>query len=402
MANSSSLVVKLLADSKHLERGLAKSTRKVQDFAKKSIKQLKKITKIGLAGLAAGFTGVIYQINKTSAELDVLVKTSEKLGTSVAALQKLQYQAELSGVSASTLNMALQRMVRRVSEAAVGTGEAVNALKELNINAESLAKLSPDKQFQEIAKAFKNIGNQGDKVRLAMKLFDSEGVALVNTLNSNLAATSKEFDKLGISVTKQQAKAIAAFEDAKTKMGAIWNGLLQQITAESAPAFASIIETINKMIVEWGGLRNIAKQVAGAVVGAVNLMIQAFIGLLNTIDRVIIGFSKIEAFFKKAQLPGTAMAQKYGLQTVGGIDTGQFLQSGAAESRASAARGRIASREAFSKRVSQAAQKARVEITVSTDNQAVIKQIKSSGEVEAMVRGEMQRTTNNAERQVNR
>jgi hypothetical protein len=48
-------------------------------------------------------------------------------------LQELRFAASLAGVEQQTLDMALQRFVRRVAEAANGTGEAKDALAQMGI-----------------------------------------------------------------------------------------------------------------------------------------------------------------------------------------------------------------------------------------------------------------------------
>ena len=163
-----------------------------------------------IAGVAAaGLTvGIVAIVNANAQYIDSLAKTADKLGLTTEALQLLRYQGEQSGVSINTMDMALQRMTRRVAEAAQGTGEAKGAIKELGLSAAELAAMSPDQQFKAIAEAMKGVAAQGDKVRLAMKLFDSEGVALVNTLVSDLTKVEARFDSLGVSITRQQAAIV--------------------------------------------------------------------------------------------------------------------------------------------------------------------------------------------------
>lgn len=279
MATIAELMVKIGTKSTDLTRGLSKARKSVKQFADAA----KKTIKIAAAAMTAAFVGVSVAINRSAESIDKLAKTADKLGVTTQALQKLQFQAELSGVSSDTLNMALQRMVRRVSEAAQGTGEAVNALKELGIDAKALAQLSPDKQFEKVARAMRNVGAQGDKVRLAMKLFDSEGVALVNTLGSNLAKAGREFDELGGSITRSQAAAVEAFNDSKTRLGVLFTGLANQVTANVSPAFTAINEQVLATIKEMGGIKVVSMQIASGIIGAVSVMIRGFSAVIRIV-----------------------------------------------------------------------------------------------------------------------
>ena len=287
MATIAKLAVEISANSTKLKTGLTKATSQIKAFSKSAIKALKNIS-IGIgAGVGAGLAIIVSTVNKYAAEIDKLAKSSDKLGLTVKALQQLQYQAELTGVSTQTMTTALQRMVRRVSEAAQGTGAAKDAIAELGLSAKELAGLSPDQQFYAISEAMKEIGNQGDKVRLAMKIFDTEGVSLVNTMNSNLAATAKEFDSLGISVSQSQAKMVEAYNDSKTKLGAIFSGFGIQLTAQLAAPFETLLNWISKTIIKMGGMGKAARFFAKSVVNALKLSVKA-------VQSVIAAFVKLE------------------------------------------------------------------------------------------------------------
>jgi hypothetical protein len=208
----------------------------------------------GLGAAVAGIAGVSTignEIKKSFENIDNLAKTSDKLGIATEKLSALRFAAEENGVAANTTDMALQRMVRRVAEAAQGTGEAVNALDELGLSAARLASMSPDQQFSEIADAMANVTNQGDRVRLSMKLFDSEGVALVNTLrlgSQGLREYEKEANRLGITVSRVDAAQIEKANDAFGRIGKMVEGVTNGIAIGLAPA----IEGLARSTTDWG------------------------------------------------------------------------------------------------------------------------------------------------------
>ena len=133
---------------------------------------------VGLVG-AAGFGALIASSLRAT---DTLTKTANKIGTTTEALGALRYAADLTGVSTQTMDMALQRFTRRTAEAAKGMGEAKGAIRELGINAQELNRMPLDKRMIVLADAFAEVKSESDRLRLAFKLFDSEGAALVNTL----------------------------------------------------------------------------------------------------------------------------------------------------------------------------------------------------------------------------
>jgi hypothetical protein len=85
-----------------------------------------------LAGVATvgGLAGLV---DRSISAADASGETADTIGVGVEALQELRFAAKASGVEQQTLDMALQRFVRRVAEAANGTGEAKDALAKMGI-----------------------------------------------------------------------------------------------------------------------------------------------------------------------------------------------------------------------------------------------------------------------------
>ncbi|MGB7323431.1 MAG: hypothetical protein WBD31_01075 [Rubripirellula sp.] len=236
-----------------------KATKNIRSF-RKSLNSLPSViakSSSGLAGLATSAAGLIgvatigNEIRKSFSNIDGIGKTADKLGIATEKLSALRFAAEENGVAASTTDMALQRMVRRIAEAAQGSGEAVGALDELGVSAARLASMSPDQQFATLADAMKGVTNQGDRVRLSMKLFDSEGVALVNTLrlgSAGLKEYEKEAQRLGHAITGFDVKQVEAADQSFGRVGK----MVQGITNNMAIGLAPIIESVANKTVEWG------------------------------------------------------------------------------------------------------------------------------------------------------
>ena len=390
MATISNLVVKITGDNKKLKNALKGSIGSVSDFAKKASKALAGVALVVTGALTVAFTGLVGAINRTADEIDDLAKTSDKLGIMTQELQRLQYQANLTGISTNTLNLGLQRMVRRISEAAQETGVAEDALEELGLNAKELNKLSPDRQFKAIADAMKKIPLQADKVRLAMKLFDTEGVALVNTLNSSLDQSSKEFDKLGIAITRQQAAAVEAYNDSVTKLQALWQGFLNQLTVQVAPAFQSLIDWIRKTVMEMGGMGAVAKAAAGVIINIVQNIIRVMNKLLDVIDQVIIGFKQIQRLktlavsFADVANPIRAVGNL--IKVAKGERVGSFKEREEIDKQIAEIRNRISTRGEVTQRAIQQAEAAKLDITVKADKDSVVEDITVSNEIKALIR----------------
>jgi hypothetical protein len=138
---------------------------------------------VAIAGVATA-GGLAALTDRSISAADAIGKTADKIGVGVEALQELRFAAKASGVEQQTLDMALQRFTRRAAEAANGTGEAKDALAAMGIALRDQSgnlRRSED-LLGDVADAFAKIEDPAERVRLAFKLFDSEGVALVNLL----------------------------------------------------------------------------------------------------------------------------------------------------------------------------------------------------------------------------
>ncbi len=250
--------------------------------------------KVGLTAVA-GAAGIGLLVKSSLQSIDTLGKTAQKLGVTSQALQKLRYASNLAGVETRTVDMAVQRFTRRLSEAANNTGEAKDALKELGLNAKELTKLSLDQQMLKLADAFDNVQASGDKVRLAFKLFDSEGVAFVNTLEGGSAALQQMFqdaEGLGFILSSGAVKGVEETNDAIMKLGTMFSGVRDQLVAALAPALRVIVDLMRNKIVaaikKAGGIKKFAKDLAIGVINLVEKTAKAIVRFAAESQRVVL------------------------------------------------------------------------------------------------------------------
>ena len=259
----------------------------------------------------AGAAGIGLLVKSSLDATDSLGKTAAKIGVTTEALASMRYAAELTGVSTETMDMALQRFTRRAAEAAMGTGEAKGALKELNLNAEELLKLPLEQQMGELAGAFENVATDADKVRLAMKLFDSEGVALVNTLGlgkEGLMQMAAEAGRLGLALSQDAVTGVEKANDSFTRVTATFKGLRDQTVAKLAPALEFLANTLQKKVLGAmedadGSVEIFAQGLAVNILTAVETAIKGLQTLVNgvvkTFNDVQKQAAKFTGFFTK-------------------------------------------------------------------------------------------------------
>jgi len=271
LANIGTWSVRIIANTFGFDQKVDKSNRKAKTFQKSIASAGKQLSAFGsllTGGLIGG--GMVSFLDRTIKTNDALAKTAAKLGVSVAELQTLQYAANRSGVSTETLNMALQRMVRKLGEAKRGGAEATKALSLFGVNAKEISQLRPFDAFAELLKSAEGL-SQSSRVDIFQKVFDSEGVALVNMVGMNMQRVNNHLRQMGILIDDLDANKFEQLADQMTDIqyqaSAIGNSLAIDIAphllkaGEGAKIFAEnfkiVTGEINKISRALGGPKNL-------------------------------------------------------------------------------------------------------------------------------------------------
>ena len=301
-----SITIKALDSSKAALRGVADSLKAVTAAA------FSMRGALVAAGAAAGMGLLIRQsVNAT----DALAKTASRIGTTTKELQKLQFASEISGLNIQQANMALQRFSRRAAEAARGTGEAQGVIRELGLDARELAKAPLSEAMLMLADAFENVEGGTQQLRIAFKLFDSEGAGMVTMLNQGSEAMRELFQEaeaLGFLLSANAVAGVEETQDAFTRLSYVLAGLRDQFVAVIAPAIQFVTDQLTAFIAKnvdaQGSLETFAREtiadfilgLASAtqgiaiVTGAISTFGNYIIELLNAVTAALVKFNFME------------------------------------------------------------------------------------------------------------
>jgi hypothetical protein len=267
---------------------------------------------------------------KLTKQIDKIDKMALRLGISTEALSQYGLVAGLAGVNTEAMTVGLQRMTRRIAEAATGTGVAVDALRELGLPMQDLADQNPDEQFLRIADALSQVDDQGKKVLLAFKLFDTEGVGLLQTMEKGRAgieAFKDEADDMGLTITELEADKIAKMNDAWTRLTKTIEGLGTRVLIQLSDSLTKFINwmrenaipainTINRIwtvttnllhkmaafaLIATGALANLigAEKTANDMFGAANKIMEDIIK--NSIKHNEVNLTLVQSIDKKTK-----------------------------------------------------------------------------------------------------
>ena len=240
-----------------------------------------------LSAAGAAAPGLIISANAPL--IDQMGKLATQTGASVEFIQAYRREAALAGIESGTFDKAIEKMARRIAEASVGLGEARGSLDELGLSAVDLSQLNIEEQFNQISTAIEGLANQGDRARIASKVFDVEGVSLIRASAEGIQDAKEQMIGLGIALDEADVRGVEAMNDAMFLLQNSTSQAAQIFTAQMAPAITGVITQIFGAQDSMSGLRDTSLTAADVFVGVVGAIGNSVEGLDNVFDSVGIG-----------------------------------------------------------------------------------------------------------------
>lgn len=288
MALISDLETHMTIDNSQFLRGIRQSTESVAGFVN-GVKRIAQ-TLVVFEALKTGVEAVVDIISQGTEKITQLAEAAKRISVGVGPLQELQYAAEQSGISTDVLNRSLLLMEKNLGN---GTKSTTDALSKLNLNIIGLKSLSPDKMFIAISNAIGGLKDPTDQASAAAALFGRNGIQLLSLFKRNVSDLTGEFKSFGGELTGEQADSVKAYAESVNRLSTIWEAFkLQLVSAISGP-FKQVLDWITATIVKMGGIGEVAKSFAKAIISAAQITIAEFAGILNITDSVIINLEKM-------------------------------------------------------------------------------------------------------------
>jgi hypothetical protein len=230
-------------DNSPLSAGLKQASAKLKSWGAS-------IASIGAAvgGAGTAFTGSFLGAAKAFADVgSELNDMSTRTGLSVEALSQLGHAANQTGADLATVEIASKKLSKNLAEAAQGSAEARVMFAELGLDFRKLLQLSPDKQFEAVAKALGRIQNPALKAGMALAIFGKSGTSLL-PLIAEFDALTGEARKLGLVMSAEDAAAADALGDAWDNILAMFKRGTVLIGAALAPALTELAVNMTGVI----------------------------------------------------------------------------------------------------------------------------------------------------------
>ena len=210
-------------------------------FARKAGIALAAVT---AAAAAAGVAMIRSGLDTIGGQADM----AASLKTTVESLQVLTWAGELAGVSMGEIEQATKKLTTRLSEAAAGSGSAVGALQRLNLTAAELQAMPLDQRIIAIQEALGRFVPEAERAAVASDLFgDKAALAFLRIDPATLREAAQDVRDFGVAVSDTDAGQIERTGDAIAKLGLIWLGLTNRLTAAVAPALEVVANALADM-----------------------------------------------------------------------------------------------------------------------------------------------------------
>jgi len=202
-----------------------------------------------VAGLVKGFADTTIQTAKTADEILTLASTS---GLATDTIQKMNYASELLDVSTETITGSMTRMIRSLSQAQKGTGDAADAFRKLHVNIrDSNGRLKDSETlFYQVIDALGKVRNETERDALAMQIFGRsarELNPLIEAGSSALKELGDEAERMGYVMDENTLQRFGALDDAMQRFKNQTQAFKQSIGLVLLPVLTALFETLNKI-----------------------------------------------------------------------------------------------------------------------------------------------------------
>lgn len=324
-----SMLVRIGADDAQMKAALKKAGAGLK-------KHSAAFKKAGMAMTVAGgaITGAVGLMVKSYMSAgDQVHKMALRTGFGTEALSELKYAAEISGASLDDVEKGVKKMSKTIMDAKDGLATYVRAFDRIGLQAEDLIELSPEDQFDKIARAIAGVENPTIRAATAQEIFGRAGTKLLPLFaagEEGLDALKQKARDMGVVFDQEAADKAAVLTDSLTTLKGSFQGVSMSIANTLAPVITNIVEkitgvaqkikdwmkehpklsgTIVKVVLALGGLMAVLGPLVmilpalaagfGLLMGPIGIVIGIVVALAAAAMLIIKNWAKIKGFFIK-------------------------------------------------------------------------------------------------------
>lgn len=200
-----------------------------------------------LAGLAAGYVSIsaaIGSFNAVMAKGGQLSDFSDQTGIAAGKLVILGRAFENNGMKAEDLGGVINKMQRTLVEAGDEGSKAADKIGRLGLKVSDLQAMTPDQQFETIAKAIAKIQDPTERAGAAMEIFGKSGgrtLALFSDFDGAVSQAKSEVGSFADEMDKN-AKSFDGIGDGIAAIGEKLTEFTTGLLGDSIPAMTTLVD----------------------------------------------------------------------------------------------------------------------------------------------------------------
>lgn len=246
------LAAKLTLNDDGFKRGVSsaeKTGKGLSDSLQKTFSKIKTFAATALSGAAIkkGIDMMRDLVNEVAAAGDRIDKQSQALGMSRKAFQEWDYILGQNGASIDSLGVSMKTLNSTILSAADGSEEANESLVRLGLNYVELGKMDPEKQFEEVVRAFQKMPAGAQKSALAVKMFGRNGMELLPLLNqadTSIDELRQRAEELGLIMSDDAVDAAVVYGDSLDDLQRTFNSFKYAVGSKILPTLTTGIQKI--------------------------------------------------------------------------------------------------------------------------------------------------------------
>ena len=243
----------------------------------------------GVAAVGGALAALTVKFVNAGSEID---DNSQKLGISTEAYQYWSLVLQRAGSDASQLSMAIRQMTTFTNELSTGQSDALLTLEKLGLGYEDFMSMNTEEQLYAIVESLQGVEDQTTKVQLAQDIFGErvyqELLPLLGMEQGSLQDLRSEFESLGLIMSDDTVKSIAAVGDKLDNLGNLIKTAGLIIAADFLPEINNILDAFINLINGSGDVETAMQSVSDDVVGVVKKIANAAPDIINAAGDLII------------------------------------------------------------------------------------------------------------------
>lgn len=207
------------------------------------------------AGIAAASVALWKMTTSAADAYDKVNDLSNRLGMTTEFISRMNYAAQMSGVTQEEMATSLRMVSVKLGEASMGAEQSKKAFDALGVSiygadgkVRDIEEMMPD-----LAQGFANLDSSAQRAALAQDLFGRSGATMIPILTEGkegLAELWKEAEKFGLVISTEAADNAAEFNDAMDRMKGAVTGVKNKLVEDLFPVFSQGMNSMANIIAE--------------------------------------------------------------------------------------------------------------------------------------------------------